>query len=387
MSIFSNLFNCRFILFFVAHHRPYRMAALATLSVLIGWGASHTIQSSYHSNRLASAVDQYGVNISALVSDQLAHSVSQSDSISAQATAQNIVRKAAVSSIIIYDNNNQILAQAIGLENSDHSTIKKYTSPILSGENIIGSTTVTIKSGSFNTATQTAPGLWWAVGLISLSLVFFIKDILSTQQKPIITNHLASRLESSKDKNNKTEDITENSKTDTTVIYAIITIHNIDTLHQQLSSELRQRQILLLEKNISHAINLYGGEKLVIDNNKMVLVFDKRNIENAVYNLQLLLALHKKNKQSMITMSGLIMESGKSKTQAPTFSQLKSLANNKKTYGLYIQTDIIEKYNLDSHLQYTKENDSFATIIDGLQPHYQQLLDNQLTHLLSNKKT
>jgi len=364
------------------------MAAMVTLSVLIGWGASHTIQSSYHSNRLASAVDQYGVNISALVSDQLAHSVSQSDSISAQAIAQKIVHKAAVSSIIIYDNNNQILAQAIGAKNSDHSTIKKYTSPILSGENIIGSTTIAIKPGSFNTATQTAPGLWWTASLIFLSFVFCIKDIFSTQKKLIGSNHPIPSLESSKDnnKNKKTEDITEISKTDTAVIYAIITIHNIDTLHRQLSSELRQQQTLLLEKNISHAINLYGGEKLTIDNNKMALIFEKKNIENAIYNLQLLLALHKKNKQSMITMSGLIMESGKSKTQAPTFSQLKSLENNKKTYGLYIQTDMIEKYTLDSHLQYTKENDSFATIIDGLQPHYQQLLDNQLTHLLNNEK-
>jgi hypothetical protein len=361
------------------------MAALITLAIIIGWGISHTILFSHHSNKLASVVDQYGANISSLVSDQLAYSVSQTDLISAQATAQSIVRKAAVSSIIIYDNNNQILAQAIGLNSSANSPSKKYASPILSGENIIGSTTVTIQSDSFDNTSQTMPEIWWVASLFFLSIIFLIKDIFSKSKEETITHQLGPKKQMGKDNaKDSNPTIIDTQKTDDTIIYVTITIDNIDTLYRQLNRELIQQQMLLLDKNITHTTNLYGGKKLVVDEQKVVLIFNQKNIENAIYSQQLLLDLHKKNKKSMITMSGLIMESGRLQSISSTFVQLKSLTENKKLYCSHIQTEMIDKHSLDTHLQYMKTEDSFATTISGLQPHYQQLLDSQMTQLLKN---
>jgi len=369
------------------------MAALVTLAALIGWMISYTIQSSHYSERLVSVVDQYGKNISLLVSDQLAHSVAQADSISTQATAQNIARKAAVSSIVVYNNNNQILAQVSGRNTPKHIALKEYTSPILSGENIIGSTAVAIDTHSFNATSQTASDLWWAVGLILLGIIFSIKDILTVHQNS--DNSGESGTNGAKEKEDARRragsshtdiipTVVEKSKDNTDVIYVIITIHNIDTLNKQLNSELRQQQMLLLDKNIAHAVSLYGGKILVVGNNEIIFIFDKKNIENSIYSLQLLLALHKKDKNALITMSGLIMETTE-KGPSSVFIHLKLLANNKKPYGSYIQSSLIDKYTLETYLEYKKDASSFTTTVNGLQPHYQKLLDNQLTHLFNSE--
>jgi hypothetical protein len=394
MFILSTSIKNRFVQFFTAHHRPYRMAALVTLAALIGWTISYSIQSSHHSERLISVVDQYGKNISLLVSDQLAHSVSQADSISTQATAQNIARKAAVSSIVVYNNNNQILAQVSGRNTPKHSALKEYTSPILSGENIIGSTAVVIDTHSFNATSQAASDLWWAAGLILLSIIFSIKDILTVHRNSDISGETGSNGAKVKEDarrragSSHTDIIptgVEKSKDNTDVIYVIITIHNIDTLNKQLNSELRQQQMLLLDKNIAHAVSLYGGKILVVGNNEIIFIFEKKNIENAIYSLQLLLALHKKNKNALITMDGVIMETTTEKGPSSVFIPLKLLANNKKPYGSYIQSSLIDKYTLETYLEYKKDASSFTTTVNGLQPHYQKLLDNQLTHLLNNE--
>ena len=389
MSLFRAFANNKLTTFFSATHRPYRIVILIATAALIAWSANHAVQSLKHEQTLGYIINQYGENMTALATEQLANSVQNSDAISSQAIAHRIALKAGIASVLVYDNANQILAQSIHSAKHDNPVSNiEYTAPILSSENIIGSVTIVINASSLIKNESSHIEAFVISGLLLCILFCFIKDYIQSK------NNLGRTPENHTSKNMPTEPnhiLNEEHSAPTTkrhnnIIYLTITIHNIDTLYRQLNGELRQQQMQLLEKNVQHAISLYHGKKLIIDNNKILLVFNEdgqENVVNAIYSAQLLIALHQKCSKSMITMSGLIQESNAGEIVNKTLGNVRSLLKDQSPYSTHIETAMFEKHQLSQRLLYKEnETENFSTEITGLKEHYQQLLDNQLTQLL-----
>jgi hypothetical protein len=386
MSLFRVLIHNKLTDFFSATHRPYRMAILIATAALIAWSANHYVQSANHQKAVNHIVDKYGENMTSLATEQLTNSVLNSDAISSQAIAHTIALKAGIASVIVYDNTNQILAQSINpITNHTSVTNKEYTAPILSGENIIGSTSIIIDSSSFTETSHSIAEPLVTIILLLYILFCFFKDAMQSKQKIAPDNNLTPATV--RNQNNETpEKPTRTNVQQEPIIYLTITVHNIDTLYRQLNGELRQQQMQLLERNMQHAINLYNGKKLIADNHKIILVFNENgenNIANAIYSAQLLIALHQQCSKSLITMSGLIQESSKEKELNKTLDNVRALLKDQSPYSSYIETDMIEKHQLNQRLIYKAvEPGSFSTEITTLKKHYQELLDNQLAQLL-----
>jgi hypothetical protein len=386
MSLFRILIYNKLTDFFSATHRPYRMAILIATAALIAWGANHYVQSANHQKTVNHIVDKYGENMTSLATEQLTNSVLNSDAISSQAIAHTIALKAGISSVIVYDNTNQILAQSINpITNHTSVTHQEYTAPILSGENIIGSTSIIIDSSSFTETSHSITGPLVTLILLLYILFCFFKDAMQAKQKTTPDNNLTPATV-------KNQKILAPAKSTLTniqqepIIYLTITVHNIDTLYRQLNGELRQQQMQLLNRNMQHAINLYNGKKLIADKHKIILVFNEHgenNIANAIYSAQLLIALHQQCSKSLITMSGLIQESSKEKELNKTLDNVRALLKDQSPYSSHIETEMIEKHQLNQRLIYkVEEPGSFSTEITTLKEHYQELLDNQLAQLL-----
>jgi hypothetical protein len=388
MSLFRALVNNKVTTFFSATHRPYRVAILMVIAALIAWSANYYVQSANHQQAIAHIVDQYGENMTALATEQLTNSVLSSDAISSQAITHTIALKTGISSVIVYDNTHQILAQSINPA-ADHKLVenKEYTAPILSSENIIGSISIIIDSSLFTEKKDAFIELIVMTSLLLCMLFCFLKDtIQSKKNKTTTQHHSASPKTIAPEYDSPIESSTLTVAQQESAIYLTINIHNIDTLYRQLNGELRQQQMLLLDRNMQHAISLYHGEKLIADNHTIILLFNnkgKDNIANAIYSAQLLIALHQQCSKSMIIMSGLIQESSKEKGLNKTLDNVRALLKDQSPYSNHIETEIIEKHQLTQRLTYKKEEaDNFSTEITGLTEHYQQLLDNQLTQLL-----
>lgn len=382
---------------FTVTHRPYRIAICVVTAALIAWSTYYYVQSTHNQQVISHIVDQYGEDITALASEQLTSSILNNDAISSQAIAHTIAFKTGVSSVIVYDNTHQILAQSIkAIENPISTPAKEYTAPILSSENIIGFISIAVNSSSFTDETENfiAPAV--IIILLFCILFFLAKDLSQPQEAEHKTE---SKKRDGADTANtaqhkQTTNSLENSQADNAaltnrhdnIIYLTITIHNIDTLYRQLNGELRQQQMQLLERNVLHTVSLYHGKKMIADNDKIILAFNdngKENITNAIYSARLLIALHQQCNKSMITMSGLIQESGKEKELNKTLDNVRLLFKNQTPYSTYIETNMIKKHQLQQYITYNENNeDAFSTEISGLTTHYQQLVDNQLTQLL-----
>jgi hypothetical protein len=393
MSLLRALVNNKLTAFFSATYRPYRVVILITTAALIAWSANYYVLSVKHQQTLEHIVDQYGENMAALATEQLTNSVLNNDAISSQAIAHTIALKIGISSVIVYDNTNQILAQSIKPTDNEKTAVsKEYTAPILSSENIIGSTSIVIDLSSFTENTDSPAELFWSellviTGLLLCIIFCFIKDAMQPQKNKTTTPESPPLPETINYQSDESiENTTLTAAPQEPAIYLTITVHNIDTLYRQLNGELRQQQMELLERNMQHAISLYHGEKLIADNHTIILLFNesgKDNIANAIYSAQLLIALHQKCNKSMITMSGLIQESSKEKGLNHTLNNVRALLKDQSPYSNHIETAVIEKYQLDQRLTYKKvETESFSTEITGLTLHYQKLLDNQLAQLL-----
>lgn len=372
--------------FFTKPSRPYRLAMLLAIIALIVWGASHYLLTKTHSATLNYIVDQYGESITAMAADQMMTSALNDDAISSQAIAKKITQRATIHSVIVYDNTNQILAQAINDKDNNEST-KEYIRPILSGGNIIGSISISIKPSTLNShdniSTRSLTEKLILIFLCLAIIICFIKDKLSPQQEILKSSTNEKSTPQAIIKSEKAPYLSNN------IIYLTLTIHNMDTLYRQLNGELRQQQLKLLDKNIQHAISLYHGKQLITDNKTIVLAFNdenKDNIANAIYSAQLILLLHQRRNKSMMTMSGFIQESNTDKNVSKNIETIRQLLNHQTPYVAFIDKGLIEKYQLETRLlidEKTADNEEDMVAIKALQPHYQQLLNNQLSNLLT----
>lgn len=358
--------------------RPYRFVAIIVAAILFGSLINKTIDKPIYSEKQEFSVDQYGKHFASIISDRVTHSVLQKDAISIQAIVQNILNTSAINAIIVYDNNNQILAQALNEQPETSNADKEYSSPIISNENIIGSIAITINPKGLTTNnTQANYFLWLLAALLCGSLAV---DCIKKAPK---TQTTTTKKESEQENNEAT---LYKKEAEVQQFCTVVKLHNNTTLYQQINNDLRQQQIALLKENIGHALRLYGGKPVVINDQCIVLVFDNTPIENIIYGSQLLLALHQHQKKSLIELSAVILSHSDDKNIPQQLMQSQSFSKTEKAFEIYIQQEIIEQCELKKYVEYAEVKDTeFAVKVDQLKPHYQKLINNQIEQLLRNQ--
>ncbi len=358
-------------------------AAIAALLVLCLSSYLHIQQINHNSLRV---MNQYGESIAQLTAEQSVTSALQNDAISLQAIGQGITDKAKISSVIIYNINNSILAQANNDQSTD-SELNYYTSPIVSSNNIIGSVTVGISASQFISPYPYNLVTAIAFILICIILLAYAKDRIQKSARYLTqpkTDEHTRQHEISEQKSNTANESNTNTaqKTETRYIHLVFDIQNIDMLYQQLNGELRTLQIEQLEKNITNATHLYGGIKSTVTNRHITLRFEHttEGLLNAVYTSELVRQLNQENTQSIIILNSLILEDHTASIGSAIDHSRKSIGTNNQ-HMIFIQDKLITDYELHSRLSIEKMPIEDLCILKALKGTHKTLLDNQLKQL------
>jgi hypothetical protein len=353
----------------------YRSLLLMLLAGMAALCISAYLYSQQHHASMSQLIHEYGDSITQLSADQVVTSLLNGDAISLQAAAQNIINKSIASSVIIYNVNNVILAQANG-EDMPTDT-EHYTSPIVSGNNIIGSITIGISATLFTIKNDQTITFIILFFLLVAMIIVYIKaqqhaTIPETDNKTITTMSTGS----------------ENSNTlHPQRIFLVLHIQNINTLYQQLNAELRAQQLDQLDNNIQHALRLYSGEAISTTDDCIILGFnhhDKEQISNALYSGSLIIKLNQQSPDSVITINGLIQSHhGNHPLSKRLHGARKSMASTEHQHTLFISQTLIDEYQLQSKIDIDNpEGSSTPLKICHLKGHYQLFLDKQIQKLM-----
>lgn len=341
--------------------------------------------------------DQYGNRIAKVSADQMAASLSSNDAISLQAIAHSIVNNASVISVITYDINNSIVAQANGDDlNILQHEIQLYASSIVSSNDLIGSVTVGIAPSRLYSPTKNHLILVFVCLLITIMLMSYVKASIEKKN---------AKKDAKKGTSNPSEYVDETHTTNNTplhtmvnardeneiteyfpTIYLTLLIQNSEALYQQLNAEMRIKQLNLLEKNILQAIALYNGKIILTSERSITLAFEESQADNifqALYSGELVCKLNQAEADSIIILSGLIQLE---KTDTPLCEALHHVRmdnTHSKQHCLYITQPLIQRYTLGDHIDLQHQTSSSKAVkINSLKGNYKTLLDNQLQQLL-----
>lgn len=363
----------------------YRILIFSSLSALLTLCLASYIDASQQQQKAALMANKYGESIAKLTADQVVTSTLNNDAISLQAIAYSTINNAAATSVIIYDINNNILAQANTSDTTIHQqhTIQHHTSPIVSSNNIIGSVTIGIAPSVFTVVSKHYFYLSLAFVLLLVIILSYLK--IKTQTKLHNTTE-----------NNKPffqDDITPNTEIlNPTIeeqknnVYLTFKIQNINIFYQQLNAELRQQQFEKLEKDINHAINFYGGDILFVTNDNITLRFNKRDddhIFNALYTGKMVLQLNQLSSTSIIIINGYLQTDTIIEPLHRSLDNIrKCVSSDNKENELFIHQTLFDEYDFNSRTSYENTTPPSNWLkVDDFKGHYKTLLENQLKKL------
>ena len=359
--------------------KPYRLLLCIVLSALCTLQLCHYLYSQQQQTLLDNSVEQYGERIAKLTADQVISSILNNDAISLQAVAQNIHSRSIASSVVIYNVSNDILAQTNASNNTPTKDISHHTAPIVSNNNIIGSVTIGISASSLMTPEDHHITFTLTILLLIAMGYFYIKG----RQAPLKESIDNTPNKQKDDIQAPLETEQEVIKTEENTFFLTIKVHNINQLYQQLNAELRQQQLLILEQHVLHAINLYGGEKHLVNNDSMTLSFEKaEDILNTLFSAELILQLNTQTKDSIIVLSAFIQH----KNSKDTFYQIldcarKAFATATPKQGLFINATLSNNQQLNTRVLLDSCDSPKIFRVASLKESYQKLLDKQLQKL------
>lgn len=328
-------------------------ASLALLTLLL----SSWFYSQQNSNMVQQTIDSYGEGLASLAADRIAATTFHQDPISLQAVVRAIASKKAVNSVVTYDVNNNILAQADkqqGQSTPDLTStrLQYYTAPVTISSNLAGSITIGIDPVSFNGSISHLP--IWCAALLLIAIAISAYRQRKLNQKSIQPTNNTHAVAEHTEAHSADDPELKHHKVDNSLVTLSIQLMNIDTLQQQLNAESRQLQLQQLQQDIDHAAALYNASLINVTNNSIILNFgcvNKDNIFSALCCGQLLLRLNQDKPKAIIAISNTVQ-------CVPEYYQLdKTLPAVQANYDtqnsahqLFIDPDIIATYQLNKRI-------------------------------------
>lgn len=380
----------------------YRLLAAVSMALLLATAACSFIYLQQLEKAGQHSAQLYGESMAHLAAEQSANSTFDKDPISLQAIARKIARKPAIVSLIIYDNNNQILAQLNGQAGAiinKPGTVAFFTAPIVASDNVIGSITLGVAPSRL----QGEPPLSILASvhgvLLVLTLLFFWLARKHTDTSVLTgvaanTTSNTTAITTTQTTELATEPATGAASESTaaplpaqpeqTAIYLLLHIKNTHVLYQQLNAESRQQQFDILEQHIQQAAKLYNGKIASVSEDSVVLSFigdDSDSIYNALYSGELILKLNQQKSRSMMVINGFIQRAHATSLGADMCDTQKGI--EQKTHQLFIDNGLLSTYHLDSHLDTEALPGSQLVMIQQFKGSYATLLENQLAQLQS----
>jgi|GEM_PF-5185164 len=383
-----------------AHRKTrHRFIAIATLSALLGLTLTSHYDNESHERLLSNVAHIYGDSLTQLAANQSSTATFENDPISLQAGIRNIVDKHAVTSIIVYDIENHILAQVSSKPSASLVDIQDFTAPIIASNNVVGSITLSIAPSLLSTPKDNDFTIITAVVLLLLFMIS-ATELYLLKRKELkgaatdTTPHMLPLLPKEADADNSQNTPSNVTSQDTTVtrpqnasdnIYLFLHIKNIHTLYQQLNGESRKQQIKALEQHIQQAISLYNGDIIATSDDGIVLVFSEGktdNIYNALYTGEIVLKLNQQAEQSMLVLNAFIQNTNDT---TPFIDSLDATRRGTqgKQHQLFIDNSFVSNYHLDSHLDTDTLAKTSLAMVKSFKGSYATLLDNQLRQLLN----
>lgn len=362
-----------------ALQKPYCLLIAVAFSALLTLQLCHYIYQQQQQTLINGTVTQYGERIAKLTANQVISSILNNDAISLQAIVQNIYAQSTASSVIIYNINNDILAQTSHTNDTISETTSHHTAPIVSNNNIIGSVTIGVSANAFITPPNNTINLIISLLLLVAIVYFYIKGRAIKPRSHEEPNHTSTTT---------TTTISEDFvTTPTSTFFLTLNIHNIDTLYRQLNAELRQQQLQQLEQHITHAINLYGGEKHVVHHDSITLSFENaEDILNTLYSAQLILQLNQKTDHSIIALTAFIQHQDTEDTLYHSLDCAKKSFCNTQKQGLFVSATLSQNEQLNTRARLENCDSPKICRISALKENYQNLLDKQLQQLQRTTK-
>lgn len=357
--------------------KPYSILLWVALTALVVLQLSHYRYTWQQQQLAANIASQYGERIAKLTADQVVSKLLNHDAISLQTTAQSISTKSVATSVVIYDINHDILAQANNSQKPETLDTHHYTSPVVSNNNIIGSVTIGVSPSSLVNDSSDSITL-----IISFLLLLAMVVIYSKGKGPSAANEADT-----KDTPEIAPQVALAEESDTQYP-TLLTLHiqNTDKLYQQLNAELRSQQFNALEHIISHTMQLYGAEKQWVGHDSITLSFtNERDVCNAVFTGELILRLNQTSADSIISLNGLIQTQADGENFLCTLdSAKKCLGNKSKQHCLFISKHLSTQNDLHTKVIFADSPSTKMVEVSDLKGNYKVLLNKQLSQLQNN---
>ncbi|ODS24290.1 hypothetical protein AB835_04495 [Candidatus Endobugula sertula] len=324
----------------------------------------------------------YGETLVKLAAEQVSASVFHKDSISLQAIARYITDQNMITSVIIYDISDSIMAQASDATPLQRGQEQRYKSLINSGGNRIGSITLgIIPSENIHPQSNILLAII-ALLLLAVMMITYIK-YRTTISKP--KDNTEDPLPPS-----VVETMTQEKVNDGAVeISLLLQISNIDFLYQYLNGELRSQQLDKFDDHLQQVAALYNGKIIAAAVDSFLLLFtdqSDRCIQQALYCGELILKLNQQTEESIITLNGFIQQPQKNLTHSSMISTVRKSLLGKKNQ-CFIESSLIKSYELEEKLELEEiQKTSGAMLIKGFTGSDATLLEDQLKLLKHNTK-
>ena len=328
------------------------------------------------------AINNFGQIMANMVARQAMDATLNHDRLSLQILLEDITLDQAIINSAIYDVENKLIVQAGETGNYPQSHIQHFSAPIALQDTISGHVVLAINT-SHPDSIRYPVILILISGLLAGAAVFCLYRGIN--QSPFLKDK-----EEDKPLKNSTSD--EEESTGNQTILLTLTIENFDDLYQKLNSDSRKKVIDKLFQHVQKALSLYNGDLVYVGSATIVLSFRKRNftqddfeINNTIFNAaccgHIICELNKKQSNFSIVLAARIHHT----PEKAITKELSSLLRHNSTVnstGLSIEKIFLKDRELTSYfLIDPKENNTNFVDIQGFQPIYADLLDNQLKYL------
>ncbi len=349
------------------------LASLIFFCVALGW-----LINAHHSQQ-QQILAAYGNTTSQLATSQLSVSMGNNNLIGLQSLLNDLVKQERVVNAIIYDVDNKIIVQSGNIDTLTPESHKAFTVPITLDNTILGSLTITFDS-------QITKNHWLILLLaltailpIAISLFLIVKR---TPDKPL-----------SEHKITKATEILTDTPIDTPAVkianrsLLVVHIHTLDKLYQQLNAEARQKQFNKLQITIKKVLTLYSGKQVAVSPDCIILSFEDSDMTACSFSALCcahLLREYSEQQQWLIHLSAILYSEKDDFDAAYNLPILRQYLNTVKKSGeLLITAHLVDNSNLNKRLQLEDSNQNNFKKVIGFSDNYENLLKNQLSHLIN----
>jgi uncharacterized membrane protein affecting hemolysin expression len=334
------------------------------------------------------SLDNYGKAISRLASNQLAVPMSASNLIGLQSLLKELVAQDRVINAVIYGVDNRIVVQAGSISDIPVHH-KAYTQELTLDQSLLGSLTLTLDVHLNQTYS-----LYGFLLLSFLALAGASARLLQAQAKLTTSADNFANGEDGPLLSSTASAVTDSSAKPSITeaghqAIVVLQLDTIDKLYQQLNADARQQELQQLQSTLSKVLTLYSGQQLGVSGTSIVIGFQGRDQSDCLF--QSLCCAHLLQRacdqqQWLLKFTAHVSTACADFTLADDLKQMKQLLSDKNNLGrLLIKNSLITAAHLESRIEFNSvsngQDNGMASVI-GFTSTYQQLLNNQLSHLL-----